>query len=265
MNYDSIILEHYRSVASAVGISQHCTMDDERIRELETDFIINSISSYIQLTNTEHKLKLIDVGCGNGYTLKTIGDKFKDIILNGVEFTPELLALARANESRQINFEPGDIRNLHLEDNCFDIIICQRVIINLLLRSDQELALIEIARILKPGGIVIMIEAFEEGLFNLNKARREFNLEDIPPAHHNLYLHMDIFSRMIGLAKLENIPIENTLSTHYYLSRVFHDVCLKMNDSGFIRNSLFLQFFDKALPLSIGEFSPLKFLTLVKS
>ena len=138
-----------------------------------------------------------------------------------------------------------------------DIIICQRVLINLLDKQDQIKALKNILDSLKSGGILISIEAFSSNLTHLNLCRKELGLSIIPPAHHNLYLE-DLFFETPLLNKEISEEGDNYLSTHYFITRVLHDVALKATDSPFVRNSLFVDFFDKALPPGIGNFSPLK-------
>ena len=55
----------------------------------------------------------------------------------------------------------------------FDIIITERVLINLLSPKDQENALYNISKALVPGGSYLMIESFIEPLMKINKIRRE--------------------------------------------------------------------------------------------
>ena len=74
----------------------------------------------------------------------------------------------------------------------------------------------------KKNGVIIFIEAFNEGLDNLNLARKEFGLKPLPPAIHNLYLNDDFF-------ETENLETfynkeASSLSTHYFVSRVLHEI-----------------------------------------
>ena len=78
-----------------------------------------------------------------------------------------------------------------------------------------------------------------------------------PTEDHNLYLNDDFFD-IPDLHPEHSEEGVNFLSTHYFVTRVLHDVALASTNSPFVRNSLFVKFFDSALPTGIGEFSPLR-------
>ena len=103
---------------------------------------------------------------------------------------------------------------------------------------------------------------FKSGLQNLNSARKEFDLEDLPPAHHNLYLSDEFFQHK-SLKEFDNTQKE-LFSTHYFISRVLHQTFLTANKKDFIRNSHFVSFFSKAFPKNVGNYSPLKPLSFIK-
>jgi hypothetical protein len=54
----------------------------------------------------------------------------------------------------------------------------------------------------------------------------------------------------------------NELSTHYFVSRVLHDLAL--SGRPFVRNSNFVRFMSAALPMGIGDYSPLRIYALQK-
>ena len=261
--YDQTILDHYANVAREEGSLESCTMADEKIRKTETDFILFGIDHYSKLGG-KNNFKVLDIGCGNGYTLETVHAAFPNLHLSGVEFTPELRALANKKKI-PVEVSSGDIRDRKTIPSGQDVIICQRVLINLLNEDDQKHALANIAESLVDGGILIIIEAFESGLKNLNKCRTELGLEEIPPAHHNLYLKDSFFDSTDSLAPLEIGQPSNILSTHYFVTRVLHDIALVATSSEFVRNSLFVSFFSEALPQGIGDFSPLRCHVLKKN
>jgi SAM-dependent methyltransferase len=254
--YDEIIRSHYAKVAKDEGSLSSCTMSDDKTRQIESNFILHAIQRY----QDEHKkthLSVLDVGCGNGYTLELIHSKFPNLLVSGIEFTSELRALAnKKNIPTEIGY--GDVRDKQTIPGEQDVIVCQRVLINLLNEKDQIEALNNIAEKLVYGGILIIIEAFESGLASLNKCREELGMSVIPPAHHNLYLQDDFFDSVPVLKAIDVGLPKNILSSHYFISRVLHDVALEASGADFVRNSLFVSFFDEALPMAIGNFSPLQ-------
>ena len=116
----------------------------------------------------------------------------------------------------------GDVRGIHAgQCDPADVLVLQRVLINLLDRSDQKRALDNVVNMLKPGGLLFAIEAFESGLAELNAARAECGLPPLPPAHHNLYLADGFFDHPLLARPSGNEGFEvaeNLLSTHYFVT-----------------------------------------------
>jgi len=265
-DYDKVILDHYKKVAHDTADSALSTMSHEHIRNAETEKIISFIH-YLRHNNKIHdSAKIADVGCGNGYTLETVSRLFPELNYTGYEYTPELreIAAKRFEGGKKVIVLPGDIRDINsLSVKGIDVLLCQRVLINLLDPNDQKQALRNLIDIVNPSGYLFFIEAFNSGLDNLNQARKEFDLEPIPPAHHNLNLEDDFFK----VDNAEEISIEefpeNFLSSYYYIARVFHPVIL--GNKAFTRNSHFVKFFVGALGnKNIGNYSSLRIKILKK-
>lgn len=260
-SYDEDIKKHYDEVAQLYKDSSSSTMGDEIIRKKETNFIFDSINDYARRQGANKKLEIIDVGCGNGFTLTQLLKQMPQHSYSGMEFNDSLreIAISQLKSTNATVFK-GDIRNLEtFPKKQFDVLVCQRVIINLLNPEDQKLALDNLIKLVVPGGLLIFIEAFQSGLRNLNAARKELKISELPPAHHNLYLQDDFFNHDL-LNVWENENQEYTpyyLSTHYYVTRVWHELALKATNSEFIRNSHFVHFFSNALPNNVGKYSPL--------
>jgi SAM-dependent methyltransferase len=268
-SYDSEIRRHYQSVARETGLSPASTMADLRTRELETQLIIRflDLARDAQDRPRRRLTRVFDVGCGNGYTLSVIQQKFPQYELHGFEFTDELRVLA---ESRFANghgarIHPADVRARNYSRGVLsDVIIVQRVLINLMDAGDQQLALENILASLNIGGHVLFIEAFAGGLQILNEARAEFGIEPIPPAEHNFLLPDDFFSNCSRLMPFAATTIpSNFLSTHYFTTRVLHPLAL--SDRPFVRNSHFVSFMSQALAQNVGDYSPVRAFAFMKS
>jgi SAM-dependent methyltransferase len=257
-DYDAAVRRHYDRVAETDGLLPTSTMADEIVRAKETALILDFVNEARTLTETrESDLTIVDVGCGNGYTLSRIAERYPSARCIGIETNDKLRDLA---SQRSLTVIPGDIREpIAPKAPAADIVICQRVLINLLDADDQRQALDHIVSIAKPGGHLLFIEAFQISLSHLNEARAEFGLAAIPPAVHNLPLTDDFFShpelRPADLGEFAHT--ENELSTHYFVTRVLHDLAL--NGRPFTRNSHFVRFFSEALPSGVGDFSPIRF------
>lgn len=262
--YDKTIKDHYDAVAKSDKSSASSTMSNNFIRESETNFIHNQIAQFIKKQGIdETEISFIDVGCGNGYTLDILSKKF-NFKFSGIELTDSLRSIADERfRENQVSISKGDIRmQENMPKNQYQILLCQRVLINLLDEKDQLNALENLISLVEKGGLMIFLECFNDSMDKLNKLREEYSLEKIKPSHHNLYLSPSIFDN-------KNIAIhddsqKNFLSTHYFISRILHPLYLNYNNLSFERNSEFVNNLTKALPPNVNEYSPLKFLSFIK-
>lgn len=273
-HYDKTIAEHYRGVAETEGLAPTSTMADEITRGKETDAILRFVAAAAKKLSVDNSrpLTIMDIGCGNGYTLDVLAKNYPEAILIGIEKSDKLreLAQSRFYGNERVFILEGDIRDAHFaQDFSADILICQRVLINLLDAEDQQLALQNIINAVRTSstapGALLFIECFASSLANLNEARSEFDLAPISAAHHNLYLTDDFFDidALIPFDASADLPPANFLSTHYYVTRVLHPTMTE--NKRFKRNSEFVRFFTNALKDHIGDYSPLKFCAFEKA
>lgn len=97
---------------------------------------------------------VLDLGSGAGldvFTARHITGPDGRVV--GVDFTPEMIRKARANATTlgfdNVTFAEGDIENLPLEADQFDIVI-SNCVLNLV--PDKSAAFAEMLRVLRPGG-----------------------------------------------------------------------------------------------------------------
>jgi ubiquinone/menaquinone biosynthesis C-methylase UbiE len=262
--YDKVVLAHYSDEARTHGLDTSSTMPDEIVRRRELDAIIQ----YVDHLSTQlvRSPKILEVGCGNGYTLACIRERFPNIRLFGIDYSPEMVKLAQSRNIPDCAISYGDVRKLEFNQAHFDFLISDRCIINLLERNEQLRALQEIARVTRSGGYLLVIEAFTDAFENLNRARVELGLTPIEMPYYNLWLDKTWFLNAIGeyfkvLSPLEvgnrNLPDYNFLSSHYFVSRVIH-ACVTKGQQ--IRNTEFVKFFSFLPPY--GNYAPVQLLLL---
>ena len=74
---------------------------------------------------------ILDVGCAAGHYLRTLRTRLDtDINYTGCDATPYYIELARKTFDN-VPFEVEDIYNLSFEDNTFDIVLCNNVLLHL--------------------------------------------------------------------------------------------------------------------------------------
>jgi ubiquinone/menaquinone biosynthesis C-methylase UbiE len=256
---DEFTIKYYSEQAKTCGASGNSTMKDDLIRENEIRFIMTCLTGCINVPN----YKILDIGCGNGYTTEIISNSFPKISFIGLDFCDDLLDIAKSRSIPNCQFQKGDVRKLDFEDNSFDIIYTERCLINIRDWEEQKEALNEINRTLKPNGIFIMIECFLDGYNAYNKARIEMDLPEIKLPDVNLFFDkekvMEEMQKSFILINIKGAPW-NFLSSHYYVTRVFHP---SITDK-FIFNSEFVKFFSAALQ-PVGNYSPIQGFVFMKS
>lgn len=92
-------------------------------------------------------LTVLDAGCGSGRYLRGLGDRGARAI--GMDLSPAMLARARQAASRLAR---ADLRALPFDAMSIDHVVCGLALGDL---AELEVAVTEIARVLRPGGRVI--------------------------------------------------------------------------------------------------------------
>ncbi len=102
---------------------------------------------------------LLDVGCGQGKSFRLLQDAFAPQRLIGLDADPVSLALSRteaAGEQLSAELIAGDCARIELADASVDIVFCHQTFHHLV---EQERALAEFWRVLKPGGYLLFAES----------------------------------------------------------------------------------------------------------
>ncbi|MCX5713866.1 MAG: methyltransferase domain-containing protein [Candidatus Omnitrophica bacterium] len=257
---DLLVKNHYREEALKNKDSSLCTMPDELYRQKENEMIHHFILKIRSIKKIK-SLKVLDLGCGNGYTVSALSSLHTDIKFWGFDFCDELFTIAKNRKLPNVFFDLQDARSIKFKDNFFDIVYTERALINILDWEGQKQALLEIHRILKPGGFYLMLENFSDGLVNINKARSEFGLDLLKEAYHNKYFEKKYFYDFIN-GKFLNIEAKilnknydayefgnNYMSSYFFTSRFLHPLLAKAVNAEFIRDSEFVRFFSFLKPI----------------
>lgn len=246
--------KRYIEAVKKYGANACRMIDDVIVREKETKLIIDFFDTCLKPGCD----RLADIGCGDGYTLELLSHRF-DISVYGFDITTELLDIAKKRMIRNSAFFERDATSLGIEDDFFDFVITQRCLQNLESWKEQKQAIWEIHRVLKPNGLYLLIESFNDGLLNNNKARRECGLPGLEESWFNCYFDKEQFFNETGDLFIETEYSSPTfLSSHYFISRVLHP-CIVDTD---LKNSEFVKFFSFLPP--IGNYSPIQCYVLQK-
>jgi ubiquinone/menaquinone biosynthesis C-methylase UbiE len=106
-----------------------------------------------------HQPVLLDAGCGQGKSFQQLMQVFAPSRLLGVDADPESLSTSRA-EARTLGIDVellgSDCSALQLPDASVDLLFCHQTFHHLV---EQEQALAEFYRVLKPGGYLLFAES----------------------------------------------------------------------------------------------------------
>jgi len=115
----------------------------------------------VRLADPDSDSVVVDVACGTGDLSEAFHDRGVERVI-GVDFTPEMLDVAReraARDGRQrLEYRQGDAMDLDLETDSADVLSIAFGIRNV---NEPDRALAEFRRVLKPGGRLLVLEFSE--------------------------------------------------------------------------------------------------------
>ena len=200
------------------------------------DFVLKEIEMKTLLSYCSRGDSILDLGCGSGTAAFYILDKL-DVSITGMDFSSKMIAEAQRTaqekgyDQEKLNFYVNDIRDvkeLEKAEKRYDIVMTERVLINLDNWQEQKDAINGIISLLKPGGIYLMCENLKEGLDNLNKVRVSIGLDDIQKPWHNRYICKN---EVQEIDSAELIEFRDFTAGYYFLSRVVNAHLAKLQDS----------------------------------
>lgn len=103
---------------------------------------------------------IADIGCGPGYLAFAVSKAFPGLRVIGIDYSVEMLRLAKRNLSRHKNngsvlFQEADVIDLPFQNNSLDFTVSS---LSLHHWQEAQQALIELYRVLKPGGQLLIFD-----------------------------------------------------------------------------------------------------------
>jgi SAM-dependent methyltransferase len=101
---------------------------------------------------------VLEIGCGAGYNAEMFCDRYPGWHFTAADIDPDMVARARdrlARFSRYVDAEVADATALPFEDDSFDLVISIGVWHHV---GSWEKALIECARVLRPGAWLLLVD-----------------------------------------------------------------------------------------------------------
>ena len=161
-------------------IKERFDNDVERFSNLETGQVatIDAKISLELLTEAAKRIKpnaqnLLDIGCGAGnYSLKML-TKIADLNCTLVDLSKPMLDKAKERVSEKtkklVKTIQGDIREIDLKENSFDIILAGAVLHHLRDDNDWETTFRKLFSLLKPGGCLMISDLITQEIDAVNE------------------------------------------------------------------------------------------------
>ncbi|WP_036480249.1 class I SAM-dependent methyltransferase [Myxosarcina sp. GI1] len=147
-----------------------------------------------QVTNNE---KVLDVACGTGELAKLILEQNSSQQISGIDLSANMLQVARekCREYSNVEFQQATASKLPFDDESFDLVICASALHYF---ENPQLALLEIKRVLKTNGRLIILDWCRD--FWTIKALNIF-LKFFDSAHEKCYTQFQLH-QLLAVANL---------------------------------------------------------------
>lgn len=220
----SFVRESYNRLRNPTDL--YATSRDTHVRDLEID----AIRTHVTPPGT-----LLDLGCGNGFTLCSLGMLLEGWTMVGVDFSEVLIRGAEAMRTAHA----GKLRTVPqlvhtdaiayirgLPENSVDCVLTERFLQNLPSRMSQYGVIREARRVLRPGGRLLMCEGSQDGFEALNDLREAVDLARIPesgPENVSALRFRDteierFAEDELGLTRIAKVGF----SSYFVIARVLH-------------------------------------------
>lgn len=122
---------------------------EEIIRNNRDDYrtFVTNPSLFGQIDSLEDSLRVLDVGCGEGYVSRYLHSKGHDV--TGMDFSAEFVRSANQYSTGSENYLVGDVQNLPFSNSSYDAVVANMLFMEL---ENPDNGIAEVARILKKGG-----------------------------------------------------------------------------------------------------------------
>lgn len=219
---------------------------DKNLHQMEID----TVCRYLKSSD-----EIVDIGCGDGKATVAYARKVKKCVAyeRSNFLRKEAADEVKRSGLKNTIIKDGDILKMKKIPEQPNVLITQRLLINLASWSEQKEAIENIYKMLRPGSLYIMIENTNDAYLALNDMRYQVGLEPVPIHWHNLFFDynqlMDFLKDKFQLLDSHNFGL------YYFLTRVYSQMFLKFAGFGknAVKDSLF-ELSDKAAKEVFNKF-----------
>jgi len=115
-------------------------------------WLVPFVDDLLERTNFK-KGKILDVACGPGFLVKELANRSKLFELVGIDYSKYAVRQAKKNckQFRNTSFKVASVYQIPFSDNYFDALVSKDSLHHF---DNLKMALVEMLRVLKPGGVL---------------------------------------------------------------------------------------------------------------
>ncbi len=126
---------------------------EEKFCGPDTNIYKEHIARYIFASKYTKSKNVLDIACGSGYGCKTLLDNGTKFV-TGCDISNETIDYAKKHyQEKNIEYIINDIKKLNFPNEMFDCIVSFETLEHV---NEQKLVILELKRVLKKGGILII-------------------------------------------------------------------------------------------------------------
>jgi len=135
------------------------------------------LSLYLKISLLPFKAKILDAGCGTGYTTHIMANLRTDVQIQGIDFAEKSVEYA-SNFSQKYGytntqFSVKDLKNCNMKENEFDLIHCSGVLHHI---ENPQPIFIKLSKLLKKNGVIIIGLYHPWGRFSTHVRQKIFKI-----------------------------------------------------------------------------------------
>jgi len=212
------IRKHWTDWATTYGADLRATTRTPTAKALE----LNALARRLNGILGDGSAAVLEVGCGNGINCVELAKQFGQASFDGVDFIPEMVSAAGDNAAAagvgdRLRFFQGDATDLGATAalrEVYDVVFTDRCLINLNTTAMQVEAIAGIAKRIRPGGHLLMIENSLVSYGEQNRCREQLGLQARTPATFNHFFDEGVIVGSLPDAGLKLVEVEDFSSLH---------------------------------------------------